>query len=132
MAYKCEICKKSIVHGHWVSHAKNRTSRLFYPNLRHATILIGNTVTKVKLCLKCLKRAKLDGRYPVKKTERKVEKKKDSSVSAAVTPKIETPKVEPVAPKKTKEKKEKKKMETKKVETKPQEVSIDAIVGRKK
>lgn len=62
MAYRCENCKKGRDYGHAVSHAKNRTFRLFKPNLQTLPVLLNNRKSKVRLCMSCLKRLKKDGR----------------------------------------------------------------------
>jgi large subunit ribosomal protein L28 len=53
MALICFNCGKGIMYGHNVSHAKNRTRKIFKPNLHSAKILIGNAYKRVKLCTKC-------------------------------------------------------------------------------
>jgi len=46
------------MYGHNVSHAKNRTNRVFKPNLHWARIPMGTTMKRVKLCTKCLRMIK--------------------------------------------------------------------------
>lgn len=46
------------MYGHNVSHAKNRTNRVFKPNLHWARIPMGNMMKRVKLCTKCLRMIK--------------------------------------------------------------------------
>ena len=58
MAFKCDNCGKGVMYGHKVSHAKNRTNRLFKPNLHSARIAVDGTSMRVRLCTKCLRRAK--------------------------------------------------------------------------
>lgn len=53
MAAQCFNCGKGVMYGHNVSHAKNRTRKLFKPNLHVARIMIGRLNKKVKLCTKC-------------------------------------------------------------------------------
>lgn len=52
---KCANCGKGVMYGHNVSHAKNRTRKLFKPNLHSARVLIGSTRKRLKLCTKCLR-----------------------------------------------------------------------------
>ena len=52
---KCTNCGKGVMYGHNVSHAKNRTRKLFKPNLHSARVLIGSTRKRLKLCTKCLR-----------------------------------------------------------------------------
>lgn len=52
---KCFNCGKGILIGHNVSHAKNRTRKVFKPNLHEVRILVGTNRKKVRLCTKCLR-----------------------------------------------------------------------------
>jgi large subunit ribosomal protein L28 len=42
--------------GNQVSHAKNRTKKVYMPNLHTATVLIDGVKKKMKLCTKCIRR----------------------------------------------------------------------------
>ena len=46
------------MYGHNVSHAKNRTRKIFKPNLHTARITIGGASKKLRLCTKCLRMLK--------------------------------------------------------------------------
>ena len=46
------------MYGNKVSHAKNRTKRLFLPNLHYAKIEIAGGNKRVRLCTKCLRSLK--------------------------------------------------------------------------
>lgn len=52
---RCMNCGKGVQYGHNVSHAKNRTRKIFRPNLHAARVMMGNHMRKVKLCTKCLR-----------------------------------------------------------------------------
>lgn len=58
MAMKCMNCSKGVMYGHNVSHAKNRTNRVFKPNLHWARIPMGQMMKRVRLCTKCLRMIK--------------------------------------------------------------------------
>lgn len=58
MGMKCANCGKGVMYGHNVSHAKNRTRKLFKPNLHSARITIGGTSKRLRLCTKCLRMLK--------------------------------------------------------------------------
>jgi len=60
MAAQCFNCGKGIMYGNNVSHAKNRTKRVFRPNLHAARIVVGGIQKKVKLCTKCQRILKAD------------------------------------------------------------------------
>jgi len=61
---KCDNCGKGIMYGHNVSHAKNRTRRIFKPNLHRAKILVNGINKSMRLCTKCLRRLKAKGVGP--------------------------------------------------------------------
>ena len=54
----CENCGKGVMYGHNMSHAKNRTNRIFEPNLHSARVSIKGVLKKAKVCTKCLRRLK--------------------------------------------------------------------------
>jgi large subunit ribosomal protein L28 len=55
MSRVCEICGKGPLSGNKVSHAKNRTRRVWRPNLLKVKTEIGGTTMTVKVCARCLK-----------------------------------------------------------------------------
>lgn len=62
MGLKCANCGKGVMYGHKVSHAKNRTKRLFAPNLHWARIAVGGGGKRVRLCTKCLRKLKKESK----------------------------------------------------------------------
>jgi len=58
MAAQCFNCGKGVMYGHNVSHAKNRTRKIFKPNLHSARITINGYAKKVRLCTKCVRKFK--------------------------------------------------------------------------
>ena len=58
MAMKCQQCGKGVQYGHHVSHAKNRSKRVFKPNLKRVTIKVEGVKRRMMLCIKCLKMVK--------------------------------------------------------------------------
>ena len=70
MALKCFNCGKGVMYGHNVSKAKNRTRKIFKPNLHNSRINVNGVVKSVKLCTKCLRRYKTSNIKPqVQKVE---------------------------------------------------------------
>lgn len=59
MSRRCDLCGKGTTFGNTVSHAKNRTRRVWRPNLLSMKTMIGGTVLSVKVCTRCLKANKL-------------------------------------------------------------------------
>lgn len=73
MAYICDICGKGRVMGRSQRHKRGvagkrwrdraqKTARIFSPNLQKATITSGGEEKQMKVCTKCLKKAKNDGK----------------------------------------------------------------------
>jgi large subunit ribosomal protein L28 len=58
MAMKCQECGKGVQYGHHVSHAKNRSKRVFKPNLKRVTVKVKGVKRRMVLCVKCLKAVK--------------------------------------------------------------------------
>lgn len=65
MAARCDNCNKGRDVGHNVSHAKNRTRRLFRPNLQKLRVLKDGISLRVKFCTSCIQRLKKDGHVGV-------------------------------------------------------------------
>lgn len=51
---RCYSCGKGVAFGNNVSHANNRTRRVWKPNLQVARVAIDGKITKVKVCTSCL------------------------------------------------------------------------------
>ncbi|HPG30518.1 MAG TPA: 50S ribosomal protein L28 [bacterium] len=59
MAIKCEICGKTISKGNIVSHAHNKTKRVWKPNLQNIKAKIGGSTKYVRVCARCIKSNKI-------------------------------------------------------------------------
>ena len=59
MARKCDICGKKTVTGNNVSHAHNKTRRVWKPNVHKERALVGKTRTTLKVCTRCLRSGKV-------------------------------------------------------------------------
>ena len=55
MARICEICGKGRHTGHHVSHANNKTKRVFYPNLKVVRVILNGATKKVLACTRCIR-----------------------------------------------------------------------------
>ncbi len=57
MARICEVCGKKPVVGHNVSHANNKTKKVWYPNLQSLRCVDEKTqsVKRVKVCTRCIR-----------------------------------------------------------------------------
>jgi large subunit ribosomal protein L28 len=56
---RCYSCGKGVAFGNNVSHANNKTRRVWKPNLQVVRTLVDGKVTKVKVCTSCLSAGKV-------------------------------------------------------------------------
>ena len=59
MSNRCYVCDKGVSFGNNVSHANNKTRRVWKPNLQVARILVDGQVKKIKVCTRCLNAGKI-------------------------------------------------------------------------
>ena len=59
MSRVCEICGKGPSYGHNVSHANNKTRRVWYPNLQRMRVLKNNNVVRMRVCTRCIRSGKV-------------------------------------------------------------------------
>jgi len=59
VARECEICGKIRAVGNTVSHANNRTKRVFRPNLQTIRALINGASRRVLACTRCIRSGKI-------------------------------------------------------------------------
>lgn len=55
MAARCEICGKTTVFGHNVSHSKRRTNRDFRANVHRKQVVIGGELRRLTICTRCMR-----------------------------------------------------------------------------
>jgi len=55
MSRVCDICGKGPVTGNNVSHANNRTKRVWLPNLQKVRVLRDGKIVRMRVCTKCIK-----------------------------------------------------------------------------
>jgi len=59
MARVCSVCGKKPVVGNNVSHANNKTKRLWRPNLQKIRIVEEGRVKRRKVCTRCIRSGKI-------------------------------------------------------------------------
>ena len=55
MAKVCDICGKKPLVGNNVSHAHNKTKRVWQPNLQSVNAVVNGQKRKVKVCTRCIR-----------------------------------------------------------------------------
>ena len=83
--FKCHNCGKGIMIGHNVSHAKNRTRKVFKPNLHPAKITVSGTTMRVRLCTKCLRELRGRSTRQLKIQKAKIKSESQSLKSSEVS-----------------------------------------------
>jgi len=51
----CDICGKGPTFGHNVSHANNKTRKVWYPNVQKVRAVQNGSVQKIKACTRCIR-----------------------------------------------------------------------------
>jgi len=59
VARVCELCGKKHSSGNNVSHANNRTKRVFRPNLQTVPALINGATQGMRVCTNCMRSSKM-------------------------------------------------------------------------
>jgi large subunit ribosomal protein L28 len=59
MPGKCEICGKSIQFGNRISHAHNKTKRVWHPNIQKVKAVINGRHRRINVCTSCLRSDKV-------------------------------------------------------------------------
>ncbi len=57
---ECTTCGKKRVSGNNISHANNKTKRLFRPNLQRVKVQTSHGVRRVHVCTRCLRSGKVN------------------------------------------------------------------------
>ena len=55
MSKICAICGKGPSFGNNVSHANNKTRRMWRPNLQKIKAISNGTVSSIKVCTRCIR-----------------------------------------------------------------------------
>lgn len=55
MAFACSVCGKKRMVGNNVSHANNKTKRVFRPNIQTVRAMVSGAVKRVRICTRCLR-----------------------------------------------------------------------------
>ncbi len=59
MARVCEICEKGPQSGNNVSHANNKTRRVWNPNLQSIRAVVNGAKRRVRVCTRCLRSGRI-------------------------------------------------------------------------
>ena len=60
MARLCEVCGKTVVRGHLVSHSNIKTNRSFSPNIQRLKVKVDGVVKRLYVCTACIRSGKIE------------------------------------------------------------------------
>lgn len=55
MAFRCDLCQKKPASGNNVSHANNKTKRVFHPNIQTVRAIVDGSHRRIRVCTRCLR-----------------------------------------------------------------------------
>lgn len=55
MAFMCDLCQKKRASGNNVSHANNKTKRVFNPNIQTVRAIVDGAHKRIRVCTRCLR-----------------------------------------------------------------------------
>ena len=55
MGRYCEVCQKSAMSGHKVSHSNRKSNRKWAPNVQRVRVMVGAAPTRLNVCTRCLR-----------------------------------------------------------------------------
>jgi large subunit ribosomal protein L28 len=55
VALMCDLCQKKPASGNNVSHANNKTKRVFNPNIQTVRAIVDGAHKRIRVCTRCLR-----------------------------------------------------------------------------
>ena len=65
----CEVCEKTAMNGHRVSHSNRKSAHLRCPNVQNVRVLVDGKPTHLNVCTRCLRSGKVVRALPRVKEE---------------------------------------------------------------
>lgn len=59
MSRRCEICNKSVVFGHQISHSDRKSNRSWAPNIKRVRAIVDGSPKRIFVCTRCLRSGKV-------------------------------------------------------------------------
>ena len=57
----CQVCNKGLMNGNRVSHAENKTGRMYAPNVQRVRVLVDGRPTHLNVCTRCIRTLRKNG-----------------------------------------------------------------------
>lgn len=55
----CEVCEKTAMSGHKVSHSERKSNRKWAPNVQSVRVMVGTSPKRMNVCTSCLRSGKV-------------------------------------------------------------------------
>ena len=60
----CEVCEKTAMSGHKVSHSNRKSNRQWAPNVQNVRVMVGVSSKRINVCTSCLRSGKVSRALP--------------------------------------------------------------------
>ena len=60
----CEVCEKTAMSGHKVSHSNRKSNRQWAPNVQNVRVMAGVSTKRMNVCTSCLRSGKVSRALP--------------------------------------------------------------------
>ena len=55
----CDVCEKTAMSGHKVSHSERKSNRKWAPNVQSVRVMVGASPKRMNVCTSCLRSGKV-------------------------------------------------------------------------
>jgi large subunit ribosomal protein L28 len=59
-----EVCEKTAMSGHKISHSDRKSNRKWAPNVQRVRVMVGPSVRRLNVCTSCLRSGKVSRALP--------------------------------------------------------------------
>ena len=60
----CEVCEKSLMSGHKVSHSNRKSNRVWAPNVQNIRVMVEGRPMRLNVCTRCLRSGNVQRAMP--------------------------------------------------------------------
>ena len=60
----CQVCEKSLMSGHKVSHSNRKSNRTWAPNVQRIRVVQNGSPTRLNVCTRCLRSGNVQRALP--------------------------------------------------------------------
>ncbi|NLG57305.1 MAG: 50S ribosomal protein L28 [Clostridiales bacterium] len=60
----CQVCEKSLMSGHKVSHSNRKSNRTWAPNVQRIRVVLNGSPMRLNVCTRCLRSGNVQRALP--------------------------------------------------------------------